>query len=485
MPSVKVCVWNVQDFGWGNVALRWGADSDLRNRFITSFVRSQKIDVLLIMEMTTTGAPSLLDLMLTLTFGKGQPTDWAVTSCGSALTRAAENPPTAVTQLKYKTGARQEGYAVAWRFKQTDRFTVVPALHPISGGVKVRRAYSTVPTAPLNMTTMGRPAGNVDADWRPKGGYLVKNLFPYDDKTLLTKWPKLEFPGTGKWDSLMTWTGARRPVYVVLDVAIGGGTPGQRLVPIGAYHAPSKLKRAELGALQAGLSRELYTTNTLNADGTPKGDSLVHNDRVVLGGDFNYEVPDTADWPGYYGYFTTKYKQGYEGGAACSVVPGYNATDAARRTVVRLVKGVAHDEIITGANIGDYLSHMIDLAFFRGSGVSAARVNIPALLTDPSARAPYTPTLKMFYTHLNRLVAALVPATQRLATTGPERVENAGTSNERWVPMLTGGWGSTFVDWATFMTQLKAGKLTASRQAAEFYRIFVSDHLPLVATIDL
>jgi hypothetical protein len=484
MPTVKVCLWNIQNFGFGDVARKWDSNSNLRNRFIKDFVRSQKIDVLLMMEMAEGGRRSLSDLLSTLNMGRDSTlTDWAVSYCGSALSKRATNPPTNASQVMFKTGARTEGYAVAWRTAQTSPFTLVPALHPIAAYIAYNHRRLE-PAQPLNVTTSGRLADNVDEDneWRPKGGYTTANLCPYDGDTLLDEWPKLEFPGTGKYDSQMRWDRARRPAYVVLKLKIDGATDKQRLCPIGVYHAPSKLQRAELGALQGGLSRELYVANTLNDDGTPKADGLVHSDRAVLGGDFNYEVAQ-ADWPGYYGYFTSKYRKAYTGGAACSVAPPSNATENRRQTVIRLLKGAQHDEEITGVEITDYLSHMIDLVFFRGAGVSAARVNIPALLIDPLENGPYGSTLKMFRTHLNRLVNNLGVNQQLDALKGPQERQDVGTPDERWVPMLSGSWGGSFRNWPAFMTQLEAGKLTAARQAAEFYQIFVSDHLPLVVTI--
>jgi len=52
-----------------------------------------------------------------------------------------------------------------------------------------------------------------------------------------------------------------------------------------------------------------------------------------------------------------------------------------------------------------------------------------------------------------------------------------------WKPLICGSWGGTFEDRDEFMDQLDDGRLAAARQAAEFYHIFVSDHLPMVASI--
>ena len=72
--------------------------------------------------------------------------------------------------------------------------------------------------------------------------------------------------------------------------------------------------------------------------------------------------------------------------------------------------------------------------------------------------------------------------------TGPQEYRRGQDAYGRWAwgwhPMICGSWGGTFLDWNAFMGQLAGGRFTAARQAAEFYHIFVSDHLPLVATIE-
>ena len=51
------------------------------------------------------------------------------------------------------------------------------------------------------------------------------------------------------------------------------------------------------------------------------------------------------------------------------------------------------------------------------------------------------------------------------------------------MPIISGAWGGTFTDWDESKTQFAAGDVTDARRAAEYLHIFVSDHLPLVATV--
>ena len=76
----------------------------------------------------------------------------------------------------------------------------------------------------------------------------------------------------------------------------------------------------------------------------------------------------------------------------------------------------------------------------------------------------------------------------RLTPTGPQvkrRVRRNHTWVDVWVAMISGSWGGTFVDWNETKRQFAAGQVADARRAAEYLHIFVSDHLPLVATIDV
>lgn len=502
MPSVAVCLWNLQNYGSGFVDRKWGADSGLRNRFIRAFVRQQGLDVLLMMEPGAFSEGSLRSLARWLNGDvPAADADWCVSLCGSAL--AAEttpNPPRTVFDLTFLTDARSEGYAVAWRSNRPT-FRVLPGLHPIAP-VPVSSVRNPAPPAetPLNLTTRGRPTGRYDvvqpAEGRKRarsvtvfgalGGYRQPRRYPFDERgDEMDHWPELRFPTTSTRNpSQLRMQKARRPAYVVLDLA-NGGTAQQRLTPAAVYHAPSNAAKAELGSMMAGLSRELYVTNDVAA-GAPNPAALVSCDHTILGGDFNYSVA-AERWPAYYAFLVGPFRVNRSGGANTRPAPPPASPDPDRRTTVQLLRD-EHTTPIVSADVDDYLFHKIDLVFTRGGGSSGRRVNVLRLLLDDAAGV-YRGSLRALHAHLTALVAGLNPLTQRMAADGrgPEEHRSvqdaAGRWSLAWRPMLCGSWGGTFVSWDAFMAQLQDGRFTDARQAAEFYHIFVSDHLPLVATL--
>lgn len=501
MPSVKVCIWNIQNYGqeagrYNGAGMAVG--NALRNRFIARFVHANTIDVLLIQEVNQAPETALKDLRTRLNalYAVGQ-RDWSISWCGSAIARASIDEATSKDDVIYRTGARTEGYAVVWRSRRAT-FDMIRALHPIADG----KAPAAV-RSPLNLSQRGRPTGNnqlgSDRDkFSATGGFVRTQAYPYNHDAatntykLMAAWPKLNYPATSKYDAAgIQWEKARRPVYVVLKLDDGHDT----LCPVGAYHAPSNQVRSSWGAFMAGLAREIYAVNDINAGGAPQADRMVALTKCVFGGDFNWSEPQ-ANWPGDYQYFTAARSRTYSGGADCDEVPVHTAGDPARRTTVQIVQGVAHNQPITGPNTNSYLRHKIDLVFYpTGSGITAERVNLLTELLADGARAPanriYSDPLQQTDAWLAYIEANIVNPfnywPQRMVGTGPEQhVEikpRGGRPYKKWLPVITGAWGATFTNWATTRAQFGAGAITDARRAAEYTHIFVSDHLPLVATI--
>jgi len=506
MPSVKVCLWNIQNYGSGAVNARWGANSALRNRFIAAFVVQQQIDVLMIMEVSRKAEPSLHDLAVQLNANPvGGVADWVVSFCGSAITNLAANPPTLPAHLMFLTDARSEGYAVAWRSNQPARFRMLDGLHPIAQNTFPQPAAPAPPvSSPLNLSTFGRPAGAlpvmagrgaqrraVPGPWEVFGGYTQPNAFPYNKGVLMNVWPDLELPATSTTNPRqLSLRKVRRPAYVVLDIVRPGVAPPARtrLCPVAVYHAPSRLAGAEWGTAQSALSRELYVTNDLGANNQPNPAALVTVDHSVFGGDFNYSVQN-AQWPSEYAWFVNALGVPAAAGAGHHAAPVPPEAEAARRTTVRLFED-DHKTPIEGEEIDDYLKLKIDLAFFTDPAKDEGeRINLPDVLMQAPAVGVYTPALQALHAHLTALVAGLVAPNQRLSPIhGPEYLKRTrkrgGNWVEKWVPMLPGSWGSTFLNWPLFMEQLEQGKIQHARQAAELFHLFISDHLPVVVELE-
>lgn len=495
MVSVKVCLWNIQNFGqnaekYNGHGLKDQANA-LRNDFIARFIVANAIDVVLVQEVSSTATPALTNLQTKLNaLNSGGAQDWSFSWCGSAIADGNVDVVRRPKHVAFRTGARTEGYAVLWRSEQTKRFTMVQALNQIAAGTNVAgKTGAAGKTSPLNISQLGRPTATEDGKFAAIGGFRPPVRFPYQKKSngpgydRLTVWPKLSYPPTARTDALgVQWAKSRRPVYVVLKLK----DDDDHLCVVSVYHAPSSQSRASWGAFVAGLSRELYATERVE-NGTPSGKQFRVIDKGVFGGDFNLSV-NKDKWPGDYQYFTAPFGQAAHAGANRTETPGHAEPDAKRRTTVQLLAD-NHKTAIKSKNADDYLKWKIDLAFCTGN-VTAKRVDLLAELTTDS-KGIYSGPLQSTHAFMAAVQAGIAkaPATQpqRLdASTGPQKQVTSRRKEKifhSWVPIISGAWGGTFTDWPESLKQFQAGRVTDPRRAAEFIHIFVSDHLPLVAEV--
>lgn len=488
MPVVDVCLWNIQNYGQDSGKYNGtGTNNELRNRFIAAFVHEHQIDVLMIMEMQPGMRAVLRDLVTKLNalYVAAGDKDWAYSFCGCAIDPGQNVDVVAESDdLTDRTGARSECYAVVWRYNRAS-FTMLEGIADI--------AYSTTvgQDSPLNISQLGRPTGQIPVGGAGKyklqawGGFRRANVYPYewdgDAYQLMDAWPKLNYPPTGKYQNVRpAWAGSRRPAYVVLQLNDGHNS----LCPISVYHAPSQQVRASWGAYMSGLSRELYVVDDVDNHNRPDPavDPVLANYGFV-GGDYNYSV-DGGDWPSDYKYFTKDLGQAYDTGADQRTTPDPTAADAQRRTTVQIITGQNHNVPIVGVNPDDYLSYKIDLGFNRRiPAITARRVN---LITEVMANPhnAYNTALTQTAAFMNHVVATLPNnASHQNTPTGPQRrVYNTKTRQWVWSPLVSGSWGSTFINWNTSRNQYHAHNITDARRAAEYVHIFVSDHLPLIAT---
>jgi hypothetical protein len=488
MPQVDVCLWNIQNYGQDSAKYNGtGTNNALRNRFIAAFVVEHQIDVLMIMEMQPGMQAALNDLVSKLNAycAVGQK-DWAYSYCGCAIADDWVDVVGGPGDLKDRTGARSECYAVLWRHNR-NYFTMLRAIADIA------QATSPGRNSPLNISQLGRPTGDITIgpgtyEFGAMGGFKRNQVYPYnwddddDDYELMDSWPKLNYPKTGNMQQIRpSWSDSRRPAYVVLQLADATNS----LCPIGVYHAPSKLARASWGAFMGGLCRELYVVDNVGANNRPDPavDPVLANFGFI-GGDFNYSV-DAGDWPSDYLYFTEPLGKTYQAGADQRTTPDPNAADTLRRSTVQLVTGQDHDDPITGPNTSDYLSYKIDLGFNRKiPGITAQRINLlDEVRANPNGR--YNDALTNTAAFMNDLVDNLDDENERQTVTGPQRrLYKRQFGQPSWSPIISGSWGSTFISWLVARNNYAAHNITNARRAAEYIHIFVSDHLPLIATIN-
>lgn len=495
MAEVKVCLWNIQNYG--QAAKRYDGNNPvssngLRNQFIARLMRQLDIDVLMIQETQTSVRQSLIDLQQRLN-AVHAPTDWAYSACGSAIAKRTVEEAKTPGDLTMMSGARTEGYAIAWRRNQSTRFSLVDGVYPIATVTGPRTAHLT---SPLNISQYGRPTGNMEESDKKKtfgatGGYLSSGTYPYNyneetkEYDEQKEWAKLNYSPTAKSaPKRLQWEKVRRPAYVVMKL----GKVDADLCPVAVYHAPSNADRSSWAAFIAGLSREVYVTNKV-AGVVPDKIDYQALKKTIFGGDFNNSVK-TSDWPGDYRYFTAGRVKTYLGGAACEVAPPSDASDADRRTTVQIVKGEDHDDPINSANTNDYLFHKIDLLFsFSDKALAAQRIDLLNEIIDSNAYDLSIKAARAMMRDIERTVGKdKTKKKLRLTETGPEefrRTKKKGNWVEKWVPIICGSWGGTFLDWEESCKQFETGTITDARRAAEFIHLFVSDHLPLVATVTI
>jgi hypothetical protein len=487
MPQVDVCLWNIQNYGQDSGKYNGnGTNNALRNRFITAFVVEHQIDVLMIMEMQPGMNAALADLVtkLNAAYAGAANKDWAYSYCGCAIIDDTVDVVAGPGDLIDRTGARSECYAVVWRYHRAS-FTMIRGIAAIAQATTVGR------TSPLNISQRGRPTGEIPIGpgtykFSAMGGFRRQQLYPYEWDghvyQLMAAWPKLNYPLTGNRQQLRpSWAGCRRPAYVVLQLNDGHNS----LCPIAVYHAPSNQVRASWGAFMNGLAREVYVVDDVDVHNRPApAVAPVLADYGFVGGDFNYSV-DAGDWPEDYSYFTDDLGREYNTGADQRTTPDPTAGDAARRTTVQIITGQNHDTPIVGANPDDYLSHKIDLGFNRKiPAITAQRINlITEVLANPNGC--YNTALTQTAAYMDDLVNGLDDEDERLTVTGPQRRLYKRQFNQpAWSPIISGSWGSTFISWAVARNNYAAHNITNARRAAEYIHIFVSDHLPLVATFN-
>jgi len=485
MPAVDVCLWNIQNYGQNSGKYNGtGANNALRNRFIAAFVVEHQIDVLMIMEMQPGMQAALADLVtkLNAAYPAGQK-DWAYSYCGCAIVDDTVDVVAGPADLIDRTGARSECYAVIWRYNRLN-FTMIEAV------AQIGQATTAGQTSPLNISQRGRPTGNNNftfvgpATFGATGGFVRTQVHPYEYNyflgyQLMASWPKLNYPLTSNLDGLRpSWAKSRRPAYVVIQL----NDAAQTLCPVVAYHAPSNQQRASWGAFMAGLARELYVVDGVDGALHPTPAAApVLADYGFVGGDFNYSV-DEDDWPDDYGYFVDARGTNYGAGAFQQAVPAHDEPAADRRTTVQIITGQNHDEPIVKPDTDDYLRYKIDLGFHRQiNEITAQRID---LLTEVIANPnnAYDTALTQTAAYMNTVVAGLAGANQRMTVTGPQQRKRQRDGSFVWSSMITGSWGSTFTNWNAARNQYAAHNILTARRAAEYVHIFVSDHLPLIAT---
>jgi hypothetical protein len=269
-----------------------------------------------------------------------------------------------------------------------------------------------------------------------------------------------------------TRTGARRPAYLTIKVNRPGfPAAADQLVPIIVYHAPSAAP-----ASNSGMQRSAYIQPMYQAYDSVAG-AWVNCNNALNGGDYNVINGDVA-YP--YQAFTGGFGGGGVGGGAnCTMAVanpaphgGIMGNNPLNKSIIALTNGVAGPWRYS-ANRVDFRSMAIDNIFYRGlgtgmvgGGVVGAGTLLLDMLTASSVGGVLTgAAIQNCLNTPNMVNVQTAVYVHHAAAPQPNMVDSTTTLHD----MNAGAFG-TQPDYTA--------QNTGARRAAEFYNLFISDHLP-------
>lgn len=490
--QVRVAAWNVQNFGAKTDVYRRykGKNSSAVADFIAAVAHEYEIDVLLMMEVMRKSEAHLDNVMYALNEPLADAdADW----CYDWI-RGATKQPLAVTpagniatksDLAWSSSShasRSEGYAIFWRDNQKDRFTMQRSPTTVSQG-SWGAARFTGPAQPrhvLGLSLQGRrfrtvgPLPYVQAE-RPfsqtfPGQNMGDSLYPD-----VSKFATLGQP---------FWERVRRPAYVVLSLNLAHGAQREKMLPLMAYHAPSRLAGAAMGTYLSGLAKELYALTDAH------GNDYYHA-RAFAAGDYNVSVRLPGAWTDFYRtYWRVLGGPTWNSGAGCNAL----STDTHPQSTIITLKhlgasGKHNGPPIESNDLDDYEGSAIDNLFERGLANTVPRV----LRLDRNVMlgGPFTGAfLQQWAPRLTKAMNAALASGGRIdPDLGPMLIVRDGRNKRKLVPSF-----ANMTDWTAFTRAINRGYFRGdwttgqgadARGAAVFTHDFVSDHLPVCVDFDI
>ena len=388
---------------------------------------------------------------------------------------------------------------------------VIPGTYTLTTNLTLPPALEVIlPQHVLSLVLSSRQLiGGMAANYNPMGA---------------NHWELGSFTGT---NGANFWTGCRRPAFCTIKTNTALPV-AQQLIPIIFYHAPVAAPAQAM--LSCAIAQPLYEAM---ATGAP---AYVHNGRAVVGGDFNARLDRAA---AHYRIYTDDY---VFGGAGCNdagahnirvkqLAPGFvpnfppaalpltgadnpqNKSSVQLRHPVRPVMGVNHP--VLSNNIDHYRRSAIDNIFYRGFTPAQAprylfRATLPGGVQQQFAADLYDLVRAVSRTIPNPPIAAAAPmgapadnffippaiitAFNGLPVFAPLAMLAAApvglNSVLNPVQLLADINAGVFQTPAAGNPPAGAGPyageaalpvvITPARRAAEFIKLFVSDHLPVI-----
>lgn len=426
MATRKVIIWNIEEFG-NFTPLKKGPPGELwyllTLNAIADIVNSQGADVLVIQEFRRSGRRYLPYLSYLL--GADQGANWNFDYIPGSLVNNVADPE--ADDLGYTVTGNNEGYAVLWNEGAIDQLDA--ADDKLSAGENGNPDGAGF----ISLVLQGRPVALAPANVpiTVGAGNFVQAKFPQSSSPPIVGLNRQSRSGQVYTDdNVLLLTRVRRPCRV----SVGGN-------PVVVYHAPNGDVSSFYGALACGAAEQLR-----NPDGGG----------AAVGGDFNITTAVQLA----YGFsnFT-----GADMTAATAAEDHLPSTDGYQRTMVHYVKkGSQPPELVTAANTYGSPRDQV----FYGNSLMNGDGGVVDVLTE--------------LTTANTAMAKALLGNLTISMTLDEAI---GSQDARYqLPaVVTADQGLVNAIKAPFADNISddhrafANKLAA----ATFYRLFVSDHLPL------
>ncbi|HEX2642298.1 MAG TPA: endonuclease/exonuclease/phosphatase family protein [Thermoanaerobaculia bacterium] len=451
MPDFNVVYWNIENLG-NNAPYR---HYHALFSFIARVARTVEADVLALMEVRYAAIDRLGDLRVALNaaFADVAPAgDWHFDWLPAAI--AGDYPdaggePAALLHLGWEKQANKEGYAVFWN-NNPNKVVMLESPATVSAGVD----------SDTNGMSQGGPAlGGIARALRlvVSGRKRADDPNDFDDNELpradpIPPWAREQLDFPTNISNVPRRRSPRRPAACAVRLktaADDAGTVASLLV----YHAPGVIAFSQVAFVATrffSFAESIYRLGGAVPD------------QVVAGGDLNVDaMSDDELAAASLRSFTNALNAGVPG-AGCQQL---NGAVAASRSSINLSRGLfGRGGRILSANAADYRTFAIDHVFHKGFIGVGAVANGPVLdlislvmQNDGPLSQSVRAFIPLFYPP-PMLVPALPAAAPPPALAPPRAVNNG----------------------ADFLLGIRQGHFPNARSAAEFVKLLISDHLPVV-----
>jgi hypothetical protein len=489
MPTVRIMVWNVQNFG--DAVPAKGNHVPLCN-FIAYIVAQEDADILVMQELRMSGLAYLGQLNAALSNATtGGPGNWYYDYVRSAL---RVNPPQNSADTEWDLD-HYEGYAVFWNHARSADFTLLNPEVNLSRGTLPFGAGlpAGVPAHAITLVYRGRDTA-AGGGLGNNGWFQAPNFNPAAPNAASALYFCRSAARIHAADQLQV--GPRLPCSFTINLDPANArynvaNPTRNLLPVTVYHATANKANTRINVQLSGYSRQLYQVYW--PPGGPAVAGWYNADNGIIAGDFNIDASvDNADRSAYTVYTNIYTQGGASTGPALATMPGFRNS---RATTVQLFN--LHDRTpITGPAPAYFLKLPIDHFFYRiavGRNFSGSVVDLFDMVT--LGYPGLGPIIQSFWATIKAALGARQPngtyanyPSRQAGSNTPAYVVAGANNTFQNVPIV-----GDLANWDNFRRGLTNSYFLQAngnnntddaRTAAEFIKKLVSDHLPTVFRFD-